>query len=244
MEHISEPILAAIIGAMATFGTAILQIFRNQSQPESKAKRRKSWIYTMMLMLACGVSGFAYSEFRDRRADAGYEALSQKLQAQLNELSAATSRAASVAAPVAAGAPTTLASTFPDDSMGTAAVAAFPACKGAIVGFATQPAACTEQNALRIAVCTSVPVAAKVTYVEAYARFNDAQSWTSNQLAVGEIVADGKFEGTYFEHTDNDGTKQACQTFAHWNSQPRSARIVARYKIPAASVHATATPAS
>ncbi|MFN0314674.1 MAG: hypothetical protein ACKVQA_06540 [Burkholderiales bacterium] len=244
MEHISEPVLAAIIGATATFGTAMLQIFRNQSQPESKAKRRKSWIYTMMLMLACGVGGFAYSEFRDRRTDSGYEALSQKLQAQLDELSAATSRATTVAQPAVAVNATALASPFPGESMGSAAVAAFPACKGAIVGFATQPTACTEQNALRIAVCTSVPAAAKVTSVETYARFNDAQSWSSNQLAVGELVSDGRFEGTYFEHMDNDGTKQVCQTFAHWNSQPRSARVVARYNLPSEAVHAAATPTS
>ncbi len=244
MEHLSEPILAAIIGATATFGTAMLQIFRSQSQPESRAKRRKSWMYTMMLMLACAVGGFAYAEFRDRRTDTGYEALSQKLQAQLNELSAAASRATSATQQTVGGAATGLVSTVPGDSMGTAAVVAFPACKGAIVGFATQPTACTEQSALRIAVCTSVPAVAKVTSVETSARFNDAQSWSSNQLAAGEIVAEGRFEGAYFEHTDNDGTKQVCQTFAHWSAHPRSARILSRYKIHSDAVHATATPTS
>jgi hypothetical protein len=243
MEHLSEPILAAIIGAAATFGTAILQIFRSQSQPESRAKRRKSWMYTIMLMLACAVGGFAYAEFRDGQTDAGYEALSQKLQAQLTELSAAASRAAATQQAAGGGA-TTLVSTVPGESMGTAAVAAFPACKGAIVGFATQPTPCTEQNALRIAVCAAVPASAKVTSVETYARFNDAQSWSSNLLAVGEIAAEGRFEGSYFEHTDSDGTKQVCQTFAHWGSQPRAARIVARYTMPSEALHASATPTS
>jgi len=52
---LSETILAAIIGALATMGTAIFQLIRNRAPSESRPKknRTRSVLATIALMIGC-----------------------------------------------------------------------------------------------------------------------------------------------------------------------------------------------
>jgi hypothetical protein len=65
---ISETIVAAIIGALATMGTAIFQLIRNRApsdgRPKPKKNRMRSVLATIALMIGCIVGGYAWSSLR------------------------------------------------------------------------------------------------------------------------------------------------------------------------------------
>src|SRR3954467_6129689 len=65
---ISETIVAAIIGALATMLTAIVQLVRNRApsdgRPKPKKSRMRSALATIALMIGCIVGGYAWSALR------------------------------------------------------------------------------------------------------------------------------------------------------------------------------------
>jgi hypothetical protein len=63
---LSETIVAAIIGALATMGTAIFQLVRNRAPSETRPKknRTRSVLATIALMIGCIVGGYAWSALR------------------------------------------------------------------------------------------------------------------------------------------------------------------------------------
>src|SRR5690349_10700718 len=63
---LSETIIAAIIGAAATMGTAIFQLIRNRAPDGTRPKknRMRSLVATIALMIGCIVGGFAWSSLR------------------------------------------------------------------------------------------------------------------------------------------------------------------------------------
>src|SRR3954451_2844838 len=82
---LSETILAAIIGAVATMGTAIFQLIRNSSptdgRPKPKKSRMRSVLATIALMIGCIVGGYAWSALR---AVSAKEELTATLQAEFS----------------------------------------------------------------------------------------------------------------------------------------------------------------
>jgi hypothetical protein len=63
---LSETIVAAIIGALATMLTAIFQLVRNRAPEGSKPRknRMRSLLATIALMIGCIVGGYAWSSLR------------------------------------------------------------------------------------------------------------------------------------------------------------------------------------
>src|SRR5688572_17151585 len=65
---LSETIVASIIGALATMGTAIFQLIRNRApsdgRPKPKKNRFRSVVATIALMIGCIVGGYAWSSLR------------------------------------------------------------------------------------------------------------------------------------------------------------------------------------
>src|SRR5215216_6715685 len=63
---LSETIVAAIIGALATMLTAIVQLIRNRAPTEGRPKknRMRSLVATIALMIGCIVGGYAWSSLR------------------------------------------------------------------------------------------------------------------------------------------------------------------------------------
>ena len=65
---LSETIVAAIIGALATMLTAIVQLIRNRApsdgRPKPKKNRMRSVLATVALMFGCVVGGYAWSSLR------------------------------------------------------------------------------------------------------------------------------------------------------------------------------------
>ena len=63
---LSETIVAAIIGALATMATAIFQLVRNRAPSETRPKKNRvrSLVATIALMIGCIVGGYAWSALR------------------------------------------------------------------------------------------------------------------------------------------------------------------------------------
>ena len=63
---LSETIVAAIIGALATMATAIFQLVRNRAPSETRPKKNRirSLLATVALMIGCIVGGYAWSALR------------------------------------------------------------------------------------------------------------------------------------------------------------------------------------
>jgi hypothetical protein len=228
--NLSEPVMAAMIGALATVCTAVFQLVgssRKASHDRPKARGGLSTLlWTLTLMTAAAVGGFAYAEYRAQgtRGEAGL--LREELQRELSALSASTARLEKLAPSAAGGA-----GSSPQGLDGLAAFVTLPACKGPQVGFATERPACTEQDALQIAVCAPVPAGASVTGVDLFARPEDSQQpWSEARVSAGQDLHGGRFAASHFERSDPDGSRQVCQSFTHWSSDKgRTVRIVVRY---------------
>jgi hypothetical protein len=228
---VSETVLAAMIGAGATLVTALFQVissFRAASAERRSSKRGsgvRSLMWTVALILAAGVGGFAYAEFRSQQSRDETRALRTELQAQMQALQASTARLEQMrftSAPTPGGTASGAAS--------NAAMVTLPACKGPQVGFATQRLPCTEQDALQVAVCTPVPASAQVTSVELFSRGEDAQTpWQDAHVQAGQESGNGRFADTRVEREDGEQVRLVCQSYSHWGEKPRAVRILVRY---------------
>jgi hypothetical protein len=217
-----------MIGAIATVLTALFQLigsFRAAAN-DRRASRRggvRSLLWTIAMIVAAGVGGFAYAEFRSQESRDETRALRTELQAQMQALQASTARLEQMRF---AAAETPASST----ASSSAAMVSLPACRGAQVGFATERAACSEQDALQVSVCAPVPASAQVTGVELFSRNEDAQApGTDVRGSAGQDVGRGRFADAHVERSDAEHGKLVCQAFSHWNDKPRTVRMVVRY---------------
>ena len=233
--------MAALIGATATFITAMFQLLinaRRQAAERAAGKpvSRKSgnWLAVFALMLAAAVGGYAlaqYQIFMDREDG---KALRQDMQAKLRDLGDAAARLERAGSQRSD-------QSEPEAKMaaerrrgidGIAAVMELPPCTVAHALADAPAAACTESNAVRAAVCVTIPAAAAVTEVQFFTRLEDAQlSWMDASVQPGQDAGAAKFVDAFYERAHGD-TKEVCQRFAHWNSQKgRSARILVKFAL-------------
>ncbi len=235
----SEPVLAAMIGATATIGTAIFQLVMNWRKQSGDRRVSKgglrSLLWMVTLMLASGVGGFAYSEYlsQARREDA--HQLRQELQQQLATLASSTAKLEQVRlnAQSVVDAQTRQAEERRRGAEGVEGLVQLPACKGRAAASGGERPACAEADAQRVAVCAVVPASAQVTEVQLFTRSDDSQqSWGESRVEASQEAGKARFVDTPFERPHTDGSKEVCFNFAHWGADKgRAARIVVRYVI-------------
>jgi hypothetical protein len=234
---ISEGVIAALIGGVATMATAFFQLIastRKQSA-ESRSRRKTPWLLIFALMLTSAVGGFAYSEFRNWAREDKTDQLRAELNTKLTQLAAVTAQPQFMrdTNPLA-GSTIPVPSAFaavPASEQVREATINLPACKGQQVGFATDRPRCVEADALRVAVCVAVPAGVQVKGVELFARADDSQqAWADSRLAPEQAPSNGRFDAKHTERAEADGTHQVCQSFSHWDSDKgRSVRMVVRF---------------
>ena len=203
---VSETVLAAMIGAGATLFTALFQLITSlrasSGDRRSKRGRFRSFIWMLALMLAAGVGGFAYAEYRAQTSRDETRAVRDELQQQMQALAASSARLELLRIGGAVANPERSAG-----ADGSAATVSLPPCKGAQVGFATERARCSEQDALQLGVCAPVPATARVTSVELYTRLEDSQQpWAEARVSPGQQVAAGRFVDSHFERPDTESS--------------------------------------
>lgn len=232
--------MAALIGASATFATALFQLLANARRQAAeraagKPASRKSgtWLAIFGLMLAAAVAGYAFSEYQSFRDRDDEKRLRQEMQMSLRDIGNAAVRLerAGLQRSDQSDMEAMLAAERRRGMDGVAAVVDLPACAGSQSG-AEASSACTEARAVNVAVCAIIPLTASVTEVQLFTRAADAsQPWAEARVQPGQDAGSAKFIDTFYERAQGDA-KEVCHRFMHWNSQkPRLARILVKFSI-------------
>jgi hypothetical protein len=246
---LSETILAAMIGAIATVSAAIFQIFNSIKNQKVDAKPKKgstmrSILAVFSLMVASAVGGFLYSELLQQRETDELRAMRMELR-ELKDLTAATR--APAAAPVVLDeeqAATPVANVLSANLEGrdrrVESVAYVPACRR--TGNVDATTSCTESEAQRIALCGSIPAYAHIEAIDLFAQPDAVQKpWDEHRAALDQDLGGARFTGKSFEYAQSADVKAVCVNFLQWSSEhSHIARIVVNYGFGAESSPPTA----
>jgi hypothetical protein len=240
--NVSEPLTAALIGALATVAAALVQLRiswrremkeRERGQPITKKTRRGPVIFIFVLVMAAAVGGFALSQYFVSLREGDRDALRADLQSKLSEINATAMRLEHARTnereQIETGTRRADAQRLGEEGA-TASVVVGP-CKPEGVPGARQE--CTEQSALRIAVCARLPASATVKEVQLYLRAEDSkQPWQEARVQAGQDAGQARFAEKFTERPDGDAAKQLCQGFANWSGEKsRLARILVKYSL-------------
>lgn len=252
---LSETILAAMIGALATVTTALFQLFNSFKQRSrvdvrpKKGSTLRSVLAVLALMVASAAGGFLYSEFIKQRASEDMRAMRSELK-ELRSLIASEKeavRAEAVDSKVAAATAPSLATnhvmTMPAAVETVAesveSVVYVPACR------ANDPAtACGERDAQRIALCGTIPAYARIDRIHLYAQPDAMQHpWDQHQVSFEQDLGGARFTGKSFEYAQGSDLKAVCVNFMQWSSEhPHIARVVVQFGFGATPTPVEAAP--
>jgi hypothetical protein len=238
---VSETIVAAMIGAMATVTTALFQIFGgfgSRSKVDTKPRRGvsvtlRSMFAVFVLMIASAAGGFLYSELLKQRHSEDIRAMRAELK-ELKDLTASAARNSnptpSLVVQTTNPAPTEQpvlrhASLSTSDSSAESVVYV-PACRAQVVG-----AQCEEVDAQRIALCGTIPSYAQVRSIDLFMQPDAVQNaWDQHRVLFEQDLGGAKFVGKSFEYAQGSELKAVCVNFTHWSSEhPHIARLLVSY---------------
>jgi hypothetical protein len=216
---ISETIVAAIIGALATMGTAIFQLVRNRAPSETRPKKNRvrSLVATIALMIGCIVGGYAWSALRAISMREEIEqAMDVRYQKQFSELVTKLGAKPEAAAPTAE--PGTTIPTRNGQTGTAEAVARLPACHVNAQPDDVGPVLCTEHVAQRIELCATVPAAARTTNVRLEARVpNSTEEWMTRDAGAA-TVGSVHVTGEPAEYPTSADHRSVCLDVANWSA--------------------------
>jgi len=232
---LSETILAAIIGALATMATAIVQLIRNRAPSEGRPKknRMRSLLATIALMIGCIVGGYAWSALRAVSAKEELQATMQaEFTRQFTEFAARQAAATEAKVNEAAGA----AVAARNGSAGSAeSFVNLPPCRIAAQPEEVGPVTCTAQTAHPVAICTAIPASATAGAVRVQSRVpgseepwseRDAGATTLGSLRIGESTR---------EYPVNPDLRSVCLDVSNWSVDDTLAvRLIVEYAFPMA----------
>ena len=235
---ISETIVAAMIGAIATVTTAVFQLvtaWRNRGKVDSRPNKRgmtvRSILAILALMVAAAAGGFLYSEFIKQRNAEDMRAMRQELK-ELKELTARfAGEQFGASAPELARTPTTeLGAAVPAAMQSlqesVESVVYVPACRRGDAG-----AVCSETDAQRLALCGTIPAFARVDRIDLFVQPDAVQdAWDEHRAQFDEDLGGARFTGKSFEYAQGQDQKAVCVNFMHWSSDhPHIARILVQF---------------
>ena len=237
-SRLSEPFVAALVGALATVVTALVQLRiswrkelreRERGQPITRKSRRGPVIFVFALLIAAAVGGFALSQYFVSLRAGDRDELRADLQSKLAEINATALRLEQARTSERRVIETEVqradASRLGEE--GSAASVVVGPCKSE----AKQE--CSEQSAPRVAVCARVPASATVKEVLLFVRSEDSkQPWSETRVQPGQDAGQARFADKFSERPEDDAAKQICQGFANWShDKSRLARIVVKYAL-------------
>lgn len=248
---LSETILAAMIGALATVTTALFQIFtaikaRNKVDVRpKKGNTMRSVLAVLALMVASAAGGFLYSEFIKQRATEDMRAMRTELK-ELRTLIASGREAVRAEALAGMDVPNiepshvaAVPAAFENVADSAESVVYVPACRSNV-----STAVCGEQEAQRIALCGTIPAYARVDRIQLFAQPDAMQHpWEQHQVNFEQDLGGARFTGNSFEYAQGADLKAVCVNFMQWSSEhPHIARIVVQFGFGAAPAPAETTP--
>lgn len=224
---LSETIVAAIIGALATMATAIVQLIRNRAPEGSKPKKNRvrSLVATIALMIGCVVGGYAWSSLK---AVSAKEELRSTMKAEFAEQFAtlAASQAAKAKEQEAAGA---LAARHGDT--GTAeSLAQLPPCRIDAHPDEVGPVTCSDRAARAISLCATVPSAAQTLDVRVLARVPKSESPWLERDAGAPTLGSLRFGEAAEEYPLSADQRSVCLEVSNWSVEETLAvRLIVDY---------------
>jgi hypothetical protein len=235
-----KSVVAAAIAATGTVIGALVQLRvawrkelseRARSVPVTKKSRRGPVVAVGLLLVAAGVGGFALSQYFAGQSNRESLALRGELEGQVAQISATAARLERATLSDQGSMERASA-----DRQGAASVAVTTTIGPCRVraGPAPDPApACTEEEAIRVTLCASVPARAVVAAMDLYAGPEDSpQAGAESKVAPGQDIGGARFADKPFERPESGQTKLACTVFASWNGgQAYTARLAVKYAI-------------
>ncbi|MEO8016192.1 MAG: hypothetical protein ABI769_00115 [Pseudomonadota bacterium] len=233
---ISETIIAAIIGALATMLTAIVQLVRNRApsdgRPKPKKNRIRSVLATAALMIGCIVGGYAWSALRSVSAK---DELKATMEAEFTRQFAALAEHKNLAA-------TNGATNSATDPSGTAiparngeggvveSLAHLPPCRINPQPDEVGPVSCTERVALSVSLCASIPSAAHATNVRVQARVPKSESPWLERDAGAPTLGSLHIAAQSAEYPVSADQRSVCLDVANWSVDDTLAvRVIVEY---------------
>jgi hypothetical protein len=209
---LSETIVAAIIGALATMATAIVQLIRNRAPEGTKPKknRMRSLVATIALMVACVVGGYAWSSLK---AVSAKEELRATMKAEFAEQFAtlAAQRLEKDDEPAAPHADAAGALPARHGDTGSAeSLAHLPPCRIDSHPDEVGPVACSDRVAQTIALCANIPSAAQTVNVRVQARVPNSESPWLERDAGAPTLGSLRIAEATAEYPTSADTRSVC----------------------------------
>src|SRR5258706_7804762 len=238
--QLSDSMITALIGATATFVSAMFQLYVNARRQAAERKAGKpassksgTWLSIFALMLAAAVGGYAAAEYKNSREREADALIRQEMQTRLRDIGDAAVRLerGGKKKNEQADIDDKLAAERRRGAEGVVALISLPPCAGG-PGAPETPAGCNEAGALRASVCATIPAAATVTEVQYFSKTDDsAKPWPESRVQIGQDAGGVKFVDALYERPRADA-KEVCQRFIDWDSQKaRQARILVKYTL-------------
>jgi hypothetical protein len=229
---LSETIVAAIIGALATMATAIVQIVRNRAPSETRPKKNRvrSTFAIFALVLGAAVGGYGWSELRAINTH-------DEIAALRNDLKLATHEAAAPESPVdghgsgSAGTPTATGTPAHHTDAGTSeSIAHLPPCHVTQQAEDAGPTACTEALATTISLCALVPSSAHTRAVRLQARVPKSETPWLERDAGAPTLGSLHISGEASEYPASPDTRSVCLDVANFSvDETLAVRVVVEY---------------
>jgi len=212
---LSETIVAAIIGALATVATASIQLIRNRAPSDSRPKknRMRSLLATIALMIGCVVGGYAWSALRAVSAKEELQATMQaEFTRQFTEFAARQAAAADARVNEAEGA----AMAARNSQAGTAeSFVNLPPCRISAQPDEVGPVTCTEKIAQAVALCAAIPAGSAVGTVRVQARVPGSEAPWSERDAGSTTLGSLRISESTSEYPVNPELRSVCLDVAN-----------------------------
>jgi hypothetical protein len=233
---LSETIVAAIIGALATMGTAIFQLVRNRAPEGSKPKknRMRSLIATIALMIGCVVGGYAWSSLR---AVSAKEEMQATMRAEFSEQFAALAARQAESKEPANGSSAIEGGAIPashGDSGTSESLAHLPPCRLNAHPEDVGPVTCSDRVAQTIALCAAVPAAAQTMAVRVQARVPKSESPWLERDAGAPTLGSLHIAEAPMEYPVSADQRSVCLDVSNWSVEDTLAvRLIVDYALGA-----------
>jgi len=242
---ISETIVAAIIGALATMLTAIVQLVRNRApsdgRPKPKKSRMRSALATIALMIGCIVGGYAWSSLR---AVSAKEELAATMEAEFTKQFAALAARQNPGAAGSSsipGADPSAIQTRNGENGSAQSLAQLPPCRIHTQPDEVGPVTCTDAVAQPIALCASIPLAAHTTNVRVQARVPKSESPWLERDPDAPTLGSLHIAAATAEYPVSADQKSVCMDVANFSVEDKLAvRVIVEYAFGGAPGELTA----
>jgi len=235
---LSETILAAIIGALATMATAIVQLIRNRAPDQSRPKKNRvrSLMATIALMIGCIVGGYAWSALRAVSAKEELQATMQaEFTRQFAEFAARQNLPPAPANSGSADAGGAAVAAHNGQAGSAESLAQLPPCRITDKSAEAGPVTCNESIAHPIALCAAIPSTSQTAKVRVQARVPKSEAAWEERDAGALILGSLHMGAAPSEYPVSPDLRSVCLDVANWSVEDTLAvRLIVDYTFASA----------